>query len=92
MAATGYLGRGWASDLDLLILTDYSPLPCIHIPEAIPPHQNCPQVHLSTQHTLTSMNVVISYESGHNPPFHTHIKESCPTLLVEPWVEKTKRG
>lgn len=24
-------------------------------------------------------------------PFHTHIKESCPTLLVEPWVEKAKR-
>lgn len=26
------------------------------------------------------------------PPFHTHIKESCPMLLVEPWVEKAERG
>lgn len=67
MAASGYLGIRWASDLGLLvpILTDYTPSSCIQIPEIILPHQNCSKVYLSTPHTLMK-------RFTHTPLPHSH--------------------
>lgn len=40
----------------------------------------------------STVALLISYDSIHPLSPNTHIKESCPMLLIEPGIEKAKRG
>lgn len=82
MAATGYLGRRRALQLDLLVkaLTEYTS------GLVVPPNRYSPITVLKFILALPRVMKTSLYSS------HTHIKESCPMLLVEPWVEEAKRG
>lgn len=49
------------------------------------------QSHLAEVPTFTAA-FLISYDNIHSLSSNTHIKESCPMLLIEPGIEKAKRG